>query len=138
MSLSDPDEQTTVTTHKEEGLSRIKADAIDREKIRDKLITCIDPLNSDSHHPGVLVNVVTGRVASPTVNIDESVKLGKHLMKSYEDGWPGSFHKPLAKPTVTMAEQKKRVIVGDVPIYDPSLIYGGEGQRRQHEGCAQL
>lgn len=124
MSLSDPDEQTTVTTHKEEGPSRIQTDAIDREKIRDKLTTCIDPLNSDSHHPGVLVNIVTGRVASPTVNIDESVKLGKHLMKSYEDGWPESFHKPLAKPTVTMAEQKKRVKVGDVPVYDPSLIYG--------------
>jgi len=68
MSLSDPDEQTTVTTHKEEGPSRIQTDAIDREKIRDKLTTCIDPLNSDSHHAGVLVNIVTGRMASPTVN----------------------------------------------------------------------
>ena len=32
MSLSDPDEQTTVTTHKEEGTSRIQTGAIDREK----------------------------------------------------------------------------------------------------------
>jgi len=68
MSLSDPDEQTTVTTHKEEGPSRIQTDAIDREKIIDKLTTCTDPLNSDSHHAAVLVNIVTGRMASPTVN----------------------------------------------------------------------
>ncbi len=123
LSLSDPDQQTTVTTHKEEGLSRIQTDAIDREKNRDKLATCIDPLKSDSHDPCALVNIVTGRIASPTVNIDESVKFGNHLMKSYEDGWPENFHKPLAKPTVTMAEQK-RVKVGDVPVFEPSLIYG--------------
>lgn len=123
MSLSDPDQQVIVTTHKEEGTSRILTDTADRIKIRDKLATSIDPLNPESHQSDSLVNIVTGRVASPSVNVDNSVNLGKQLMKSYEDGWPQSFKKPLSKPTVTMAEQKKRVKVGDVPVYDPSLIY---------------
>ena len=123
MSLSAPHMQSTGTTHEEEGPSRIQTDAIDRKKIRDKLTTCIDPLDSDSLQPGILLNIVTGRMASPTVNVDESVKLGKILMKSYEDGWPESFYKPLVKPTTAMTEQKKRA-KDNVPEYDPDLIYG--------------
>lgn len=123
MSLSDPDKQTTVTTHKEEGASRIVTDATDREKIRDKLVTCIDPLNADSHPPGSLVNIVTGRISPASVNVDESVQLGDQLMKSYEEGWPQSFNKPLTKPTVTMSGPKKRVSVGDVVVFDTLLIF---------------
>ena len=100
--------QATVTTHKEEGPSRIQTDAIDMEKIRDKLTTCIDPLYPDSHKPGTLLDIVTGRVTSPTVNVVESVKLGKILMKRDENGWPESFLKPLVKPTTSMTEHKKK------------------------------
>ncbi len=45
MSLSDPNVHNTVTIHKEEGASRTLTDAIDREKIRNKLVTRIDLLN---------------------------------------------------------------------------------------------
>lgn len=83
MSLSDPDQQVTVTTHKEEETSRLLTDAADRTKIRDKLATCIDPLNPENHQPDSLVNIVTGSVAPPSVNVDNSVNLGKQLMKSY-------------------------------------------------------
>ena len=76
-SLSDPDKQATVTTHKEEGISRIATDATDRQKIREKLVTCIDPLKPDSHPPGSLVNIVTGRISPASVNVDESVQLGR-------------------------------------------------------------
>ena len=38
--------QTTVTTHKEEGKSKIQTDTTDRKKIWNKLVTCIDTLNS--------------------------------------------------------------------------------------------
>ena len=94
MSSSDPHMQGTVTTHKEEGPSRIQT-AVDGKKIRGKLTTCIDFLDSDSHQAGIILNIVTGIMASLTVNVDESVKLGKILMKSYEDVWPESFHKPI-------------------------------------------
>ncbi len=48
------------------------------------------------------------------------------------------------KACKTTAEQKKGVKVGDVTVYDPSLMYGRvlclepEGQRHQYEGCAHL
>ena len=44
-------------------------------------------------------------------------------MRSYEDGWPQSFHKPLSKPTVTMSISRKKVTVGDVGVFDTSLIF---------------
>ena len=62
LSLSDSDKQTTVTNHKEEGVSRIQTDAGDREKIQNKLVTCIDPLNPASHPLNRLINIVTGRI----------------------------------------------------------------------------
>ena len=123
LSLSDPYKQSTVTDHKEEGASRIKTDAGDREKIRNKLVICIDPLNPDSHPPGNLINIVTGRISPASVNVDDSVKLGENLMRTYEEGWPQSFNKPLKKPTVTMSGSRKKVNVGDVGVFDTSLIF---------------
>jgi len=123
MSLADYDKQTTAVTHKEEGTARILTDATDREKIRHKLVTFIDALNPASHPSGSLINIVTGRIAPASVNVDDSVRLGKQLMRSYEDGWPQSFHKPLTKPTVTMHFSRKKVSVGDVGVCDTSLIY---------------
>ena len=123
MSLSDPGKQTVVTSHKEEGNSRILSDAADREKIKNKLTSCTDPLNPENHKSDSLVNIVTGRIASSSVNVDRSVELGEQLMKGYEDGWPESFHKALTRPVATMAEQSKRVSINGVPVCDPSLIY---------------
>ena len=86
MSLSGPDIQTTVSTHTEEGTSRILADATDREKIRNKFVTCIDPLNPASHSLCNLINIVTGYISPASVNVDDSVQLGEQLMRNYEEG----------------------------------------------------
>ena len=123
MSLADNDVQTTVTSHKEEGKSRILNDVTDREKIRNKLVTCIDPLNPGSHPSASLINIVTGRISPASVTVDDSVQLGRQLMKTYEEGWPQSFYKPLKKSTVTMSVTRKQVNVGDVGVFDTSLIY---------------
>ncbi len=69
MSLSDPNIHNTVTIHKEEEASRIMTDAIDREKNRNKLVTCIDLLNPANHPPG---NIVTGRISPASVTVDDS------------------------------------------------------------------
>ena len=125
MSLSDPGKQTVVTSHKEKGNSRILSDAADnvREKIKNKLTSCTDPLNPENHKSDSLVNIVTGRIASSSVNVDRSVELGEQLMRGYEDGWLESFHKALTRPVATMAEQSKRVNINGVPVCDLSLIY---------------
>ena len=66
----------TIMSHKEEGTSCIKSDAVYRFKIRDKLSECLHPLNSDIH-PESLVDVVAGQIYnSKAANADESVRLG--------------------------------------------------------------
>lgn len=42
--MRESDSQQTVTVHKEEMPARIQSDAVDREKLRKRLITGIDPM----------------------------------------------------------------------------------------------
>ena len=39
-------------------------------------------------------------------------------MRTYEEGWPQSFNKPLKNPTVTMSASRTNVIVGDVGVFN--------------------
>ncbi len=77
-----------ITSHKEELASRVKYDENDRQVIREKLQTCIDPLNTASH----LVNIVTGHICTDEVNVHNAIDLGKSQMKEYEASWPAGFH----------------------------------------------
>ena len=109
MSLCDSDVPTAVTTHKVEGKARIQLDGSDGEKIQNKLATCIDPLKPENHPQDHLINIITGRIAPTTVNIDSAVSIREQLMKQYEAGWCESFHKPISKAFVTMSVSKERV-----------------------------
>ena len=60
--IKENDGETSVAVHKEEMPARKQADAVDREKLRKKLTTCIDPLQTEKH-PNGLVNIVTGRLS---------------------------------------------------------------------------
>ena len=53
--------------HKEEMPSRIKADEVDREKIRRMLESCVNPL-VPSRHPETLFNIQSGNIAHENVN----------------------------------------------------------------------
>ena len=70
--MNENDGQTSVTVHKKEMPARKQADAVDREKLRKRLTTCIDPLQPENR-PNGLVNIVTGRLSPVVVNIDTSV-----------------------------------------------------------------
>ncbi len=122
LALTDNDEYTS---HNSNGgsKSRIQADANDRENIRNKLATCIDPLDPVSHPPGRLINVASGGISPASANVDDSVLLGGKLMTKYREGWPQSFHRPLSKPTVTMSASRKKVTVDGVSAFDTSLIF---------------
>ena len=65
--MSDHNVEREVTNHVNEKPSRTTSDAKDRDKIRDKLLTCIAPLDPYSH-PADLLDVITGRIAPETVN----------------------------------------------------------------------
>ena len=68
-----------VNFHKKEMSASKKSDAIDRESIREKLQTCIDPLNPS--------DIVSGRIGPESVNADNAVSIGKEQMKKYEATW---------------------------------------------------
>ena len=109
-------------SHKEENPARVKSDGKDRKNIRNKLEVSIDPLDP-TDHPQEIVNIVSGRIAPSSVNVDKSVEIGKAQMVLFEENWPAGFNTPIPKQTVTMDVAKKSVRVGDKHVYDVNLIY---------------
>jgi len=43
------------------------------------------------------VNIVTGRIAPSTVNVDKSVEIGKAQLEMFEKDWPAGFQTPIPK-----------------------------------------
>ncbi|MES9884040.1 MAG: hypothetical protein ABW185_24600 [Sedimenticola sp.] len=111
-----------MTVHKEESEARIKSDAEDRRKLRVKLDSCIPPLTPSEHPPG-LVNIVSGKLAPDKVNVDEAYSVGCQQLATFQDGLPDKFYQPLSKEVVTMEASKKSIQIGNVNVYDTTLIY---------------
>jgi len=86
--MSDHSGEREMMSREKEKTLRITSNAKDRDKIRDKLLTCIAPLDPRSH-PADLVNVVTSRVAPETVNAHGAVNIGNEQLVSFEKSWPG-------------------------------------------------
>ena len=82
MSEDDHKDQS-VMFHKEEMSSCRVADAEDRQKLRDKLQTCIDPLETNEPKGGI-VNIVTGKIAPKSMNIDQIVTVGKEQAQQFK------------------------------------------------------
>ncbi|KAK3106543.1 hypothetical protein FSP39_022295 [Pinctada imbricata] len=111
-----------VTHHKEESPARMASDAADREKLRQKLSSCIDPLATEEHS-GKLINIVSGRVSPDSVNVDNALEIGKKQMSEFEQSLPNGFYNTLSKRVVTMSVGRKSVKVGDCEVYDTQMIY---------------
>ena len=121
-SFINPDENEKQDQHKEEMKGRIASDKSDRESIAKKLQNCIDPLNPDDHPPE-LVNIVLGKIAQDTVNVDKAVEIGSTQMKDFEHGWPKTFNEKISRSVITQAESRKGIKVGDATVFDTELIY---------------
>ncbi len=80
----DHDKKETQEKHREEFPSRINQDGDDRRAIRQALATFIDPLDPESHGGRSLLNIVSGEVADPEVNVDNSIDLGKVMLTEFE------------------------------------------------------
>ena len=107
---------------KEESPARIASDKLDRQKIRSKLDSCIDPL-SEQEHTDHLINIVTGRVCPDPANVDNAVELGLTQMKTFESSLPDSFYAPISGKVVNMSVGKKGVPCGSTTVFDSELIY---------------
>ncbi len=68
-----------VDHHKEESTSRIKADSDDRKAIRDKLETCVEPL--DVSQGQNLINIITGKISNRNINVETLFRLEKPSCK---------------------------------------------------------
>ena len=90
--LSEVPTEVDVTSHKEERMVRIRADAVDREQIREMLLSCIDPLDPTDHPRSRVVNIVTGRIGPDEVNAPKAVEIGTSQMHHYEESWPTGFN----------------------------------------------
>ena len=68
--MSNNEQQTLHTHHKEESEGRIKVDKADRLSLCNTLDVCVNPLDDDSHPDGALMNIVTGKISHPDVRQD--------------------------------------------------------------------
>ena len=70
-----------------------------------------------------LSTLLLGEFSPESVNVDESLSLGKVQMQHFEAGWPDSFYEPLSSKVVTMSISKKQIKLGSQDCYDTDLIY---------------
>lgn len=118
--------QHLVTSHKEEQLTHIKADATDRMNIHDAPSTCIDIFDSDKHPVSGLVDIFSGRVVDdPTVNVHCCLEIGTVQWLEYESQWPSGFYNKLKRNVKTIAAATTRTTkVGQSHIIvDTEFIY---------------
>ncbi len=108
--------------HKEETPGRIQADAADRSRLREKLTQCIDPLNPEGHPPD-LFNIVSGKVAEPSVNVHDALHIGHACMESYKSKLPDGFYNPISSPVITMASARKQTKLGSGQTFDTNVIF---------------
>ena len=116
------DSDTSVVRHKEERKARIGNDAKDRECIRNKLNSCIDPLQSQ-HHQHNVINVVSGEVASDEVNVHDAVRIGNDQMTQFAKNLPDGLYSTIHKNVITMSVTRKHIKVGQAKVFETSLIY---------------
>ena len=115
--------ETETTKHKEESSSCIDLDGRDRKSLNMALKRCINPLDPDSHAAGCLLNISTGEISNPQVNVDTATEIGVDLHKEFEASWPEGFYNPIQKKVVTFAGKKKTLHIGASVAVDPEAIY---------------
>ena len=109
--------------HKEKAKARIQADAKDRAGLRRKLDYRIDPMDSKEHSEGSIVNIVSGKLAPASVNVENAVMIGETMLEDYEKTWLEEFNSTISKKVETMAASCKFVKIGDSKVYDLNAIY---------------
>ena len=109
--------------HKEEGKARIEADRKDRDDLRTRLDSCIDPLDPKQHPDRSIVNTVSGKITPAFVNVENSVLIGEGMLEDFEKTWPEGFCSTISKKVKTMGASRKSVQIGDSKVYDLNAIY---------------
>ena len=96
---------------------------------------------SPNDYPPEMVNIILGKVAQKTVNVDRAVELGSNQMKKFEQGWPKSFNEKISHKVKTQLDSRKYIKVGDTKVYDTELIFSrviGQASSREVDVKALL
>ena len=126
-SMRDGNKSEDVVYHKEEAIGRIKSDRHDRDKIKERLTTCIDVFDVSSHEDKCLVNIVSGEVvAEDKLNVYDSILIGTRQSEAFQKSWPEGFYNKLEKKVKTIANVTRSITLGknkQPVVIDHSLIY---------------
>ena len=77
-----------------------------------------------SQHRDRLVNFVTEKINSDvSVNIDDSIRLGKDQMKNFKKSLPVGFSDTISVKMKTIADGKKGVKAEKKTVLNPEIIY---------------
>ena len=75
---------------------------------RQKLDTCIDPLDSAAYPSGI-VNVVSDQIGSTEVNVHNAVTIRTKQMKVFESRLPQGLYETITKKVVTMDHARSQL-----------------------------
>ncbi len=100
---------TAVESHKEERKTHLKEDAVDRQKKREALPTCVDVFNVSKHPVNGIINIYSGNVVDePSLNIHDALKMGSQQCRDSECNRPTSVYKKLKRCIRTMTTVTKK------------------------------
>ena len=114
--------ESVARNHKEEGKSRMQSDAADRNGLKETISSVTHPLNPEGH-PNSPVNIVTGKISPATVNVDQSLDIGKAQTGAFEDSLPDGFYAHIRKKVITMTASNESVQIWDQKVFDTIVIY---------------
>ena len=110
-----------VDHHKEDSPSRINADNDDRNAIRDKQETCVDPLAVSQCHNRI--TIVTGKFSNKNVNVEDAVPIGEAQLQEFESACLTGFYQSIKREAVAAKEAKKKRWVDPMEYCDLGLIF---------------
>ena len=94
--------------HKEEYPSRMEADNDDMNAIRDKLESCVYPIDISQGHNRI--NIVTGKISNKNVNVEDAVQIGEAQLQEFESVCLTGFYQTTKGKVITMKVGKKKWI----------------------------
>ena len=94
-----------------------------RNATRDKLETCVDPLNCNVSQGHNLINIVTGKISNTNVNVEDAVQIGEVQLQEFESACPTGFYQTIKRKVITMKEGKKQRGSDPMEQCDSGLIF---------------
>ena len=102
---------------------RIRADQVDKEKLRNCSANCIHLFMVSTHPASVLCNIYTGELIDGKCNVHNAFEISEKQMNSFQSGFPESFRGKLSMKVFTMIAYKvKKKAVTPLDLYNTEMF----------------